>query len=290
MKKICIILVLFFLSGFYLFGQKEDIELIFQGDNIEKFYFYNTERLFFKDSILIHDHLKKIIQVLYQKGYLEASVDSVIKRKNAQIAYFRIGARYNWGKIDFTSIEESPVSSNRLNLERFQNRPINISNLSDLMEQIIQIFENNGYPFVELTFESITIASDTLSAKLNIRKNGFFKIDSIVISSKEKINHNYLYQYLNLKPGDIYRESKLESINDRLNDLVFIRTTRPTSIEFSAESVDIYFFLDKKKANQFSGILGFQPNTTSNKQLIITGDIAKNRKTRRSEKNIKKPF
>ncbi|PCH93453.1 MAG: hypothetical protein COB85_07025, partial [Bacteroidetes bacterium] len=102
--------------------------------------------------------------------------------------------------------------------------------------------------------------------------NTQYKIDSILIKGEAKIAPVYIYNYLGIKPGDLYNEEAISKISDRLKELRFVRETKAFEIAFTDKSVKIYLYLQSKKASRFDGMAGFLPNSETTGKLLITGE------------------
>ena len=108
-----------------------------------------------------------------------------------------------------------------INKSSFENRVVSPAQLVKLSQKVIRHFENSGYPFAEVRLNEIDFIDNRIGASLFVKK-AMVTIDSVVVKGNSKINPSYIYNYLNIKPGDIYNESIFNKIANRIKELNFI--------------------------------------------------------------------
>ncbi len=239
----------------------------------------------FADTLILKKELQNILMAFYQEGYLTANFNSLIFDSTKVNACLFSGKQFIWGKLCFDDIDETVIRKVGLNTKHFNNNPVNYTKLFKVQDKILKYYENNGYPFASLKLENINIYNDGIQGDLKLTPNGLFTIDSIYIKGKAKISQIYLYKYLGIKPGDYYNEDKIKNIGNRLKELTFVKEIKPFEVEFSSRDEafssrdearlvsTIYLYLDKKKSNQFNGILGVLPNNKTTGKLLLTGEL-----------------
>ncbi len=139
------------------------------------------------------------------------------------------------------------------------------------MNRVLIYYENNGYPFATVKLDSVKIAGEDISAQLKVTKNKFIVIDSVLVKGNSTIKKNFLYHYLQIKPGIPYNEKNLASIGGKIRQLPFLKEKQPQLVKINDKSTKLYLFLDKKNASQFDGILGILPDNKG--KTLITGDV-----------------
>jgi hemolysin activation/secretion protein len=97
-------------------------------------------------------------------------------------------------------------------------------------------------------------------------------VDSVIIRGTAKIAPVYMYNYLGVKPGNLYNESQLQKVNTRLRELPFVTVKSSSAVIFTNKFNKLILNLDKKRASQFDGILGILPDNKTGK-IIFTGDV-----------------
>jgi outer membrane protein assembly factor BamA len=217
--------------------------------------------------------VNKLFLQLYERGFLAAAIDSVLDDSLHQTIYIKTNSIYKWIKINSSNIDEAILSQIGFREKIYRNQAINYKQVERLMQRILKVCQNNGYPFAKVKLDSIIIDKNFISANLLLEKNKFISIDSIIIKGDSKINPIYIYNYLNIKPGDAYNESNLSKIGIRIKELVFVKESKPFEILFSSEKNKLYLYLDKRKASNFDGVLGVLPDDDNPGKILLTGDI-----------------
>ena len=226
----------------------------------------------FDDSLAIIRNYNQLLIDFYELGYLESSIDTIAWNDSIVIAHLFIGKTYNGLKIVESNLDEKLLSTIGINKSSFENRVVSPSQLVKLSRKVLVHFENSGYPFVQVQLKNIEFEEDKLTANLFVDKKALVTIDSVVVKGDSKINSSYIYNYLNLKPGDIYNESILNKIKNRIKELNFIDLEQETQVYFRQNKARIYLYLKDRKVSTVDGILGMQSNRESGK-VSLTGEV-----------------
>lgn len=226
-----------------------------------------------KDSAAAIKKLKEFSDFWISKSYLSLGYDSLVFDSLSLKAFITIGPEIKWDSIIIDGI-----SSNLNKKTRHGNRFIYEKNypLQEFIkkrEKIIQNFENNGFPFVQVLLDSIIFQNHFINARLKVVKNGFFIFDSIYIKGNPKISKKLLLHHIQIRKGSIYDQSKIDNLNSLIGDLSFIELIKPAEIEFKENKADLYLYLKNKPSNYFNGMLGISSNSVSDNSLQLVGDI-----------------
>lgn len=227
----------------------------------------------FKDSLESYNYLLNSLNELFNKGFLEASFDTLLYSNNNVYAYLNSGKKYTWKNIIIREFDQTKNSYfQNYTLESKSNK-IEFNHFEEYIDELLGKYENSGYPFTRIKIDSISLFNNDIELLIRIDKGQLYTVDTLIIASKEKINRKLVSQLIEISPGDVYNEKKLKGINERIKQINYLSITRPSGLEFNSESVMLYMFLKKDKANHFNGILGFQPGRNTDENLILTGDL-----------------
>ncbi|MCC6181207.1 MAG: hypothetical protein IT237_05180 [Bacteroidia bacterium] len=225
----------------------------------------------FTETYLIEKELTIIYLNLLNEGYISANVDSVIMNQDTYNAYLHIGKKYSWVNLRYQMKDQSVIGKIGYGERFFTNRTFKYSELHKLLEKIIVYYENNGYPFANVKLDSVEINDNKVSAKINIQKNLFIKLDSIITEGSGKVNHKFLHRYLGVKNGMAYNAAAYKGISNKIKQLPFVIEKKPPFMQLTDKQNKLYLFLDKKTASQFDGIVGILPDDKG--KTIFTGDL-----------------
>ncbi|HWY09851.1 MAG TPA: BamA/TamA family outer membrane protein [Bacteroidia bacterium] len=244
---------------------------LFNTDSVKVFKYlkykdkYKTKKELIKSVNIILDDLRF-------QGYLLADIDKVKGDSLNKIYYLRIGKKFKWAILKKGNADMDILSHLGYSEKLYTNKPFSYSQTARLIDKTITAYENNGYPFVSLKLDSISVNDNTLSAVLNITKNKLIQIDSIVVKGDAKINKTFLYRYLGLKPMMLYDEASFMAISKKIKQLPFLTETKGQEIRLTEKQNKMYLFLGKKNCSQFDGIIGILPDDKT-KKTIFTGDV-----------------
>ncbi len=266
------IFFLLFLFPVFLSGQKSySLSILETGnEHVLKHLTYKTS---FPNVKARETEMRNVLELLWQDSYLAARYDSLLQDSISITAYLNPGEKHKWANVKKGNVDEGILSEVGFREKLWHNRPLKFSETAKLEESILTWCENNGYPFASIRLDSVTFSNnETVSAELYLVKNRFTKIDSIDLKGNLKLSKQYLYNYIGIKPGDPYNESKLQALTKRLKELSFARETKSYTILFTEKFTKLTLFIDKKKSGQFDGIIGFLPDSKTGK-LLFTGDV-----------------
>lgn len=216
--------------------------------------------------------LQSVLFTCYDNAYLTASYDSLINDSLTFTAFLNFGAQYKWAHLKNGNVDEGVLSEIGFREKLYTNKPVSFKDVKRVQEKLITYYENNGYPFASVKLDSIIITDESIAAQLYLTKNQLEKIDSVVIKGNAKITAVYMYNYLGIKPGNLYNEAQLKKVNTRIAELPFIRSTKPAAVTFTNKYNKLVLFLEKKRASQFDGIIGILPDDKTGK-ILFTGDV-----------------
>lgn len=266
-----LILILLLLYAYNGFTQNFSLEVIIN-DNSETAPKIKYDKKF-RNAQERDKEINQLFIQLYGKGYLAARIDSIVSDSLRKHLYLTIGNHYKWLEIKSNNVDEGILSQAGFREKIYRNETINYRQIERLMQRILIICQNQGYPFAKVKLDSVVINGNSISAKLLLDKNKFIVIDSVIIKGDAKINPVYIYNYLNIKPGDAYNENNLSKIGNRIKELAFVKESKAFDLLFTFEKNKLYLYLDKRKASTFDGVLGILPDDDNPGKIILTGDI-----------------
>lgn len=224
----------------------------------------------FKDSLSLLLELQKVKQKLQGNGFLSSSIDSLVRDSTSYTAYLFIGKKYQWAKLEKGNADDAVLKGTGYKMKYFSERTYRPDQVLKIQKNIISNCENSGYPFASVKLDSISISENFVQAKLNVDKNRLCKIDSVVMKGKDVVAPVYIYNYIGIKPGVLYNESKVRRIGVRLKELPFVTESRQNEIVFDEKQTKLMLYLEPRKASQFDGVLGVAPDNTG--KIILTGE------------------
>ena len=215
----------------------------------------------------------KIVTQLMNKGYLTASVDSIVLKNDTVFVKFFKGRVFNWGHLNYKYLPKPMI--NQFGFTQSTKGVAAIDPLKGSMTQTITYFENQGYPFAYFYWDSLVIRNDTIHGSLYFEKNILITFDTLALYGEAGVSKQFLYNYLGFKPGQPYDESLVSKINDKLVKLPFTSILSRPQIFFVGRKAIVLLNLKKRRTDRLDGLIGFAPNsgTPGNTKLLVTGEF-----------------
>lgn len=249
-----------------VFTDSENTDLKSQKNNFNK-------SILYKDTLQIHQQLESIILQLRGEGYLAASIDSLIRDSLTTTAFIYTGEKYIWATIKQGNVPVELLEGTGFRKKLYYGKPFRYDQITLMQSKILKNCENRGYPFATVSLDSISTIENQFSASLSVKKNRFLHIDSIIIKGNADVAPVYIYNYIGIKPGDIYKEIQVRKISSRMRELAFINEVKSSQILFSEKDTKLFLFLENKKASQFDGVIGLLPDESKSGKYNLTGEV-----------------
>ena len=216
-----------------------------------------------KTEFSLRESLDSIKNKLEEKGFLNYTLDTLTKNDSIYDATFNLGNLRNVVRIYYEDKEISKeqlfnitslVTDNYLNIQ--------IEQLSQTLNSIVEIFENQGKSFTEVSLKNIILKKNFIEATLEIKKSDARKIDKIEINGYENFPRTYLDHFLQVKNNTLFNRVKLDKASGLIKTLPFVSEIKPPEILFTKDSTIVYLFLKKEVSNKFDGLIGFTSKET----------------------------
>lgn len=228
----------------------------------------------FKDSISATKYLHEFQLYAIKKGYILASFDSLQFSTNKLIVDFKCGEHFNSLYLDISKESAEFIKrSSKINEKSIAQLPLTSAEINRVLKTIYSSATSNGYPFVRVFFDSIQYHNGQVYAKLALNLNSKYTFSKIHIKGDSSISELFISSLLDIKPGDVYDESKLNVISSKIKQLNFIKEIKSHELLFTREGVELFLYLNSVPVSSINGAVGLQPNTIS-KKLSLTGDIS----------------
>lgn len=263
-KKFYIISVIL-VFGFHVFSQSlnTEIQIITDKSLPSEFKVKKNTIYTFQSHGSVEQDISKFLNRLYDNGYLESSVDSVITENQTARVFLSLGRQFQWFSLNIPSEKSNfnikiprkfiPLNNSIWSLEKYLR----------LREYIIGEYENQGYPFASIKLDSIQINDSIIKASLGIDAGNRVKIDTIIVRSELPLSNRILHRVSGLKMGDWYSEKKLISAQKRLQKSGFIGNQKSLEVGFFDDKAWVYLNPEIQKKNRIDGLVGIQPTQGS---------------------------
>ncbi len=212
--------------------------------------------------------------ILQSKGFVTASMDSIIYEPDSARMVLFLGRQYKWARINTEEEDREIFTLAGWNEKLFTGKAIDFNQMKFLQERTLNYLENNGYPFGKIYLDSIVLEEDSVSASLKIEKGPLYKIDSIRVFGKAKLSNYFLQRYLDIRNGSVYKKDKLLNISKKILELPYLEEEQPSNLSLLGTGSVLNLYIKPRKSSQVNALIGFLPNNNqlSTKKLLVTGE------------------
>jgi outer membrane protein assembly factor BamA len=228
----------------------------------------------FKDRAGCTEYIYKLTDILRDKGFTAASVDSVQFDSAAAFLQLYIGEKYIWSEIKTRPADAALLNDAGWSTKNLTGKPATPGKFQADELQLLNYLENNGYPFAKISLDSVLFKQGAILGLLNIEKGPLYKIDSIRIVGQAKISVDFMERYLGIPEGSTYRKDRLLMISKRILELPFVQEERPWNVNMLGTGSVLNLYLKPRKSSQIDALVGFMPNNnqTNSNKLLVTGE------------------
>ena len=220
------------------------------------------------------DYINKLLGNLQSKGYVTASIDSIVfDTASARMVLF-MGHQYRWATLNTTATDQEILALNGWNEKLFMGKPMDFVVVKAMQERTMDYLENNGYPFGKVFLDSLQLDEDSVSASLKIEKGPLYKIDSIRVFGNVKLSNNFLQYYLDIRNGSIYNKNKVISVSKKILELPYVQEDQPSNLSLLGTGSVLNLYLKQRRSSQINALIGFLPNSdqSATKKMMVTGE------------------
>ncbi|SFJ06712.1 hypothetical protein SAMN05421638_1998 [Kaistella treverensis] len=233
MKKILPFFLLFFCA--YLQAQNKEFWLV----DVQ-----TEKKSVVKDSAAAVNFLDS----LAQNNFYFTKIINVKKEANHTEIYFDKGTNYNEA---FVTLSPEIWQDLQLKNQFFTK------NLDSLKKEFSENYRKKGYIFNRVKSKFRGMENGFPAVEISVLKNSQRKVDKIVLKGYENVPSRFVKNLENDYVGKVYDEKILSDLNRSLQNHEFFTLEKPPQTLFTKDSTDIYLFLQKKKSNNFDGVIGF---------------------------------
>jgi outer membrane protein assembly factor BamA len=228
----------------------------------------------FKDSSSLLNYIKVFRSFAIKKGYLLASYDSLyFANKTAHVSFYA-GPKFKKAKLNIPEKQLYFLKrKGNLSEKLLRNVDFYPAEISRIMNDILAVYENNGYPFCRVKLNQINISDDALEATIDINANQQYKITKINLPGEPDVSEKFLFSYIQIKPGDLFNQEKVAKISSVIKQISFIEEIKAPELLFTEDGVELFLYLKSRPVSLINGVVGLQPNSAQQNKINLTGEL-----------------
>ncbi|MBC6993818.1 BamA/TamA family outer membrane protein [Neolewinella lacunae] len=211
-------------------------------------------------------------------AYWEASVDSLYRTgASALQAVVHRGPRYTWGQLRPPTNPEFLAWARQAGYrpQRFRpGRRFTPGQWTALRDSLVVGAADRGYPFAAVGLDSISWeAPGELSGVIAVQPGPLVRYGEVRPPAGLRVRTAFLERYLGIRPGEVYRESRVRRMGNYLAQLPYLTVKGPPTITFVDSLAFFDLAIERRAASRFDFVIGVLPNSGTDGRLLLTGDL-----------------
>ncbi|HEY9188932.1 MAG TPA: BamA/TamA family outer membrane protein [Ignavibacteria bacterium] len=229
------------------------------------------------DTLLLSNRLDTLKNFLFQNGYVCSTLELSYKSNSNSELYELIIKPKDISQIYFNNIKIINDSSENISkiLQNYNNVFFNENVLKNIINQLLNEYENQGFPFAIIRIDSINFFVNEkyyIDLKLKVEKGITFKIDSIAVFGNKITNDNVIIKNSRVKKGTFYEKKIIDNVPKNLMQLEIFESVKNPTLYLDSNNIGI-MNISVKESNTFGfdAILGYQPSSETSEKGYISG-------------------
>lgn len=214
------------------------------------------------DSSHIDKKLNSLLDKYYQNGYLNSEIKWT-RREDTLIVEIEEGEPAIVDTIIFSGNNYFTSKSlhNLFDLktgDRF-NREILSADIQNLLER----YENQGFPYCQISVSDIQQEDNRLSITMEIDEGVRARIEEIVVRGNSITKENVVERELRIRENEFFSQRKLEQGRRYLERTGYFREVFPIALRHGRLKSDaiLVVTVEEAKTNRMNGVVGYVPET-----------------------------
>lgn len=130
-------------------------------------------------------------------------------------------------------------------------------------------YESKGFSMAKVKLDNIKTKGEVLVADLKIIKEQKRSLNDIVINGYDKFPEGHKKNLKRLYRKKIFNQQNLDKLYKDIEQYRFVKQTKYPEILFTKDSTKVFVYVEKTKANNFDGFIGF--SNDENSKVIFNG-------------------
>lgn len=147
--------------------------------------------------------------------------------------------------------------------------------LQNDIASIISLYERNGYPFVTVKVDDISLNSeiddDRLAVALSIHEKEKFAISEITVEGNTRTDPDVIIRESRIRSGELFNADKVDNVRRRIEKLNFFSSVSEPILYRRGHTGGMKLRVEEANTNLFDGIIGYQPPRTPGESGYLIG-------------------
>lgn len=218
----------------------------------------------------ITDQINVFSEKLSKAGYLELAIESQEKTNDSTFLYqLTLGQKTRSTHLYIS--KGSYLESLGIFEKGKDTLKIPYDQTESFLNQTLGKLEKKGFALAKLQLINLRKKNRRIDAELQLTLENQRRVNDIVINGYAKFPEGHKHNIKRMYRNKVFNQENLKKLHDDFEKFRFVKQTKYPEILFSKDSTQIYVYLEKVKANNFDGFVGF--TTDDRKKVILSGYI-----------------
>jgi len=212
----------------------------------------------------------QIIQVVEMDGYFDAILDVSMSGSTVTIE-INSGLQYYLQNFNY-SFQGDELEILKTELTRkYNNQAASAENIHACLEDAIDIYSDNGYPFAQSKLMSLGKTNpNIMNLSLEITSGPNVIIDSVTFVSDKKVSSRFLRRKSGLEQGNIFSQDRIDQSLRNINSLGYLSVDGQPSERYSNNyrNCQLIYNIKHMGSNRIEGALGYNPKQGDNNGFL----------------------
>ncbi|WNJ16316.1 BamA/TamA family outer membrane protein [Pontibacter sp. G13] len=213
------------------------------------------------------------------EGYWEFSFVDSTRQGDSVHVHFRSGPRYVLDRLELPGLSEAYLK--RIEQDKLTRKKggLDWTDLENRLNFVVSDQQDRGYPFaqfsgLQLDFDARNADTTGVSVRFPFSSGSLVTIDSIRFQGSHRERESFIYNLMNIQPGDVFDQSTIDAIPRALNNSIYFQNAQPATVYFTPwETAIIDVKLEPRKAGKFDLLVGLLPPSTDSANFEFTGTL-----------------
>ncbi|MEL6537609.1 MAG: BamA/TamA family outer membrane protein [Bacteroidota bacterium] len=219
------------------------------------------------DRAQVEGWVSQAIQSLQNKGYLLSQINYTYDFQSSSITC-QAGPLFSWQSLSVGNLPDSLLES----LEEFPAGQEELSFMAQhaWKEKIATYYADRGYPFVKVSIAEPTVLDGSkVTGKWQLDPGQMIQFGELQATNLPSLRSHRLQRMLRLEEGELYNESDVQNIEDRIRKYPFLSLSGKPQIRFANRRATVHLPVQSQRANAFDALLGILPQGPELPPLLV---------------------
>ena len=188
------------------------------------------------------------------------------------------GQQYHYSALEPPGLPASYLNRYDLDQLAAKEERVNWENLNHSLDQVINDYQNEGYPFARFYQRRVIYQPGEESGEVAVRVHYEFDpgpytpIDTIIFLGNPREKPSFIFNLARIRPGDPYQEQLVADLPRLLNNSIYYEQVQAPEVTFLPyQGAQVQVQLKKAQTSRFNLLLGLLPPLDQSQRLQFTG-------------------